>query len=600
MTTATATRSARPPRRVATNAVVRRQYHHWYWLAAGLVLFFSIPFGLTDLRTIDRDVYYGIYISAAFGFFALWLRYANASARAVLSRNWRAGVALGALFVGVMAAIVLKEPATNHPDALGFAAAILWRGALYGFADGLVLSAFPILAVFAAFGGTAALVHWRGKVAVGALALAMSLVFTAVYHLGYSDFRGDKLRKPLAGDVIWSAPTLITLSPFGAPIAHAGLHVTAVVHSYETDVFLPPHAAGLDAAQLQRVLDEAVSGPNRLSPGATAYVAGPAGSWSGAAGVANVETREAMTPDARMRLESVSKIWTGTLIHQLAEDGSLRLTDTVATWLPGLLPDGARITLVQLLTHTSGLIDNNDVVADPDRFFGRVTDARVKAQLLAVRQRVEQNPSTEFSPRLWIELARFQPLLSEPGTQYHYSNIGFEILGLVAARASGETIETLYRERIFTPLGLRNSAYDPQGPIRGQHAHGYRVAQGPLIDTTAAHAGIGAEGGVVSNATDTAQFLVALMQGKLLGLDRVARMKSGSFWLAGNETGCGGVAYGHSGAGAGFKSDVWVSGDGSRVAVLLLNGRGDANTDARAGAAMRSLYCATDSSDGTE
>ena len=168
----------------------------------------------------------------------------------------------------------------------------------------------------------------------------MSLVFTAVYHLGYSDFRGDKLRKPLAGDVIWSAPTLITLSPFGAPIAHAGLHVTAVVHSYETDVFLPPHAAGLDAAQLQRVLDEAVSGPDRLSPGATAYVAGPAGSWSGAAGVANVETGEAMTPDARMRLESVSKIWTGTLIHQLAEDGTLRLTDTVATWLPGLLPDG--------------------------------------------------------------------------------------------------------------------------------------------------------------------------------------------------------------------------------------------------------------------
>lgn len=141
--------------------------------------------------------------------------------------------------------------------------------------------------------------HWHKKVAVGALALAMSLVFTAVYHLGYSDFRGDKLRKPLAGDVIWSTPTLLTLSPLGAPIAHAGLHVTAVVHSYETDIFLPPHATGLDAAQLQRVLDEAVSGPGRLSPGATAYVAGPDGSWSGAAGVANVETREVMTPDAQ-------------------------------------------------------------------------------------------------------------------------------------------------------------------------------------------------------------------------------------------------------------------------------------------------------------
>lgn len=73
---------------------------------------------------------------------------------------------------------------------------------------------------------------------------------TAVYHLGYSDFRGDKVRTPIAGDVLWSIPTLATLSPLGAPIAHAGLHVGAVVHSYETDIFLPPHAAGLDSEPL--------------------------------------------------------------------------------------------------------------------------------------------------------------------------------------------------------------------------------------------------------------------------------------------------------------------------------------------------------------
>ena len=69
-------------------------------------------------------------------------------------------------------------------------------------------------------------------------------------------------------------------------------------------------------------------------------------------------------------------------------------------------------------------------------------------------------------------------------------------------------------------------------------------------------------------------------------------MKAGGFWSGGEPTACGGVAYGHSGAGAAFKTDVWVSGDGQRVAVLLLNGRGDAAADARAGAAMRRLYCA--------
>jgi D-alanyl-D-alanine carboxypeptidase len=489
---------------------------------------------------------------------------------------------------------VLNEPATTRPDGLELATAIVWRGVLYGLADGLILSAFPILAVFAAFAGTRVLDRRRGKAAVGALALAVSLLFTAVYHLGYSDFRSEKIRKPLAGDVVWSIPTLVTLSPIGAPVAHAGLHVTAVVHSYETDLFLPPHSGGLDAAPLQHVLDGAVTGPSRLAPGATAYVAGPRGSWSGAAGVANLATGAAMTPDARMRIESVSKIWTGMLVNALAEDGTLRLSDTVETWLPHLLPYGDRITIGQLLTHTSGLIDNNDVTRDADPYFARVTDANLRARLLEVRQRVQRNPRAEFSPRLWIELAAFQPLLSTPGTSYHYSNIGFEILGLIAARASGQSIESLYRDRIFEPLGLRDSAYDPQGPIGGDHAHGYALGERP-IDATAAHPGVGAEGAVVSSARDTARFLVALMRGELVGPKQLEIMKTTGFWQGGSLTGCGGVAYGHSGGGAGYKSNVWVSGDGSRVAVLLLNGRGDALADAGADAAMQRLYCAAQS-----
>ena len=102
----------------------------------------------------------------------------------------------------------------------------------------------PILGVFAAFGRRPLRERSRRAVAgIGALALAVSLAFTAVYHLGYPDFRGEKVTKPVRGDLIWSLPTLVTLSPLGAPIAHAGMHVTAVVHSYHTDLFLPPHAS---------------------------------------------------------------------------------------------------------------------------------------------------------------------------------------------------------------------------------------------------------------------------------------------------------------------------------------------------------------------
>ena len=128
------------------------------------------------------------------------------------------------------------------PHGWTFYGAVLWRGIVYGAVDGLLLSSFPILATLAAFSRRP--LGERSKravVAIGALAMAMSLAFTAVYHLGYPDFRGAKLKKPVAGDIMWSAPTLLSLNPLGAPIAHVGLHVAAVTHSYDTSTFLPPH-----------------------------------------------------------------------------------------------------------------------------------------------------------------------------------------------------------------------------------------------------------------------------------------------------------------------------------------------------------------------
>lgn len=69
----------------------------------------------------------------------------------------------------------------------------------------------------------------------------MSLLLTAVYHVGYNDFCSGKVRSPLVGNVVWSVPTLVTLNPIGSPFAHAVMHTTAVLHSYHTDLFLPPH-----------------------------------------------------------------------------------------------------------------------------------------------------------------------------------------------------------------------------------------------------------------------------------------------------------------------------------------------------------------------
>jgi hypothetical protein len=191
---------------------------------------------------LNRDVFYGVYAITVLTLFSLWARSTDYDLVRAVKHRWLAALLLGFAVAVVMAVMVLRtEDPTARPDGLELAAALAWRGVLYGVTDGLLLSVFPILVVFAAFAGTRLDRRFSGKVVIGIVALAASLAMTAVYHAGYDDFRSDKIRKPLAGDVIWSVPTLVTLNPIGAPIAHAGLHTSAVLHSYETDTFLPPH-----------------------------------------------------------------------------------------------------------------------------------------------------------------------------------------------------------------------------------------------------------------------------------------------------------------------------------------------------------------------
>jgi len=212
------------------------------WLATGLVVAFGVPFLFADVLGLPRDLYYGLYVIAVVMLFGTWAHLAGGGMIHTVVRRWRLAITLGLAFAGVTALIAVRvESATSHPHGIGFAGAILWRGVAYGFADGLLLTSFPVLVVFAAFAGCKILRSARGKTAVGVLALTASLAFTAVYHAGYPEFRSAKIGNPIRGDVVWSIPTLATLNPLGGPIAHVGLHVAAVVHSYDTDLFLPPH-----------------------------------------------------------------------------------------------------------------------------------------------------------------------------------------------------------------------------------------------------------------------------------------------------------------------------------------------------------------------
>ena len=203
---------------------------------------FLVPFLVADQLGLQRDLYYAVYVAAVVGLFVSWARDTRQPLREMFATHWRLGLALGVVFAAISAFIATRaEDGTTHPGGVEFIAALGWRGVVYGAADGLLLSAFPILLVFAALRDSRLRRRTGGIVAVGAVAMLASLAMTAVYHSGYSDFRSEELRKPMTGDLVWSVPTLATLNPIGAPIAHVGLHAGAVVHDYDTDLFLPPH-----------------------------------------------------------------------------------------------------------------------------------------------------------------------------------------------------------------------------------------------------------------------------------------------------------------------------------------------------------------------
>jgi hypothetical protein len=112
----------------------------WLWLLGGLALAFAVPFLFADRIPVQRDGYYALYGAAVFALFASWLR-AHVGIRRGLTRNWRRGAGLGLVFGALLRPRRAARGSTPHPDALAFAGAILWRGIVYGAADGVLLGA---------------------------------------------------------------------------------------------------------------------------------------------------------------------------------------------------------------------------------------------------------------------------------------------------------------------------------------------------------------------------------------------------------------------------------------------------------------------------
>ena len=160
-----------------------------------------------------------------------------------------------------------------------------------------------------------------------------------------------------------------------------------------------------------------------------------------ASGRADLGSGRRMTPLDRFRVGSLTKPMVAIVILQLADEGRLALDDPLARFLPSILPDGDRITLRQLLNHTSGIGDYTD-------------DPGFLSAVLA-------NPARVWTPQELIAIGAAMPRLFAPGAadRWDYSNTNYILLGLVAEAAGGQPIATLLRTRVFERVGMASTYY---------------------------------------------------------------------------------------------------------------------------------------------
>lgn len=212
---------------------------HLVWVGYGALVGFGASFIFGDLLTLPIDLYYLIYFAIVICFFSVYIRKTDLHLREWFSRRAIWGIVLGLIVGALMVQNVQSRPATEQFAGIYLAWLIFWRGLVYGLIDGLLLTVFPWVVTWRAYGVEKK--PFGGKVACGLLAWLFILAVTTAYHAGYADFRSKKLIQPNIGNTIISIPTLVTANPIGSPLAHAMMHLAAVTHSPKTDLFLPPH-----------------------------------------------------------------------------------------------------------------------------------------------------------------------------------------------------------------------------------------------------------------------------------------------------------------------------------------------------------------------
>ncbi|GAA2229078.1 serine hydrolase domain-containing protein [Streptomyces nogalater] len=296
--------------------------------------------------------------------------------------------------------------------------------------------------------------------------------------------------------------------------------------------------------------------------------AAPCARWTATDGKADLGTGRPVNTTDRLRAGSVTKTFTATVVLQLAAEGRLSLDEPVERRLPGLIRaggyDGRRITVRQLLRHTSGLPDYLDA---PEW------------------QHPERLRYRHFEPRELITRALRLP---PPDHTWHYATTNYLVAGLIIRKVTGHSPEAEITRRIIAPLGLRDTYWPGDDTrLQGPHSHSYFTgADGRRVDGTAWNTTFGGVGGaLVSTPADLTRFATALFAGRLLPAPRLAEMRRtvaadpDRLWpgaryglgLISSPLSCGSTWWGHAGTVPGGHRALVATGPGGRTVAVALN-----------------------------
>jgi len=291
-------------------------------------------------------------------------------------------------------------------------------------------------------------------------------------------------------------------------------------------------------------------------------------------GSCDLEGTEPLAADARFPIYSIAKTFIATVILQLVEAGDPGLHDPIAPMFPDLDLD-PRITLVQVMNHTSGLPDYGGMSA----YHGDLRHA----------------PEVPWTSAQMLDRTLAQGMRFAPGAGWSYSNIGYLLLKLIVERATGRSFRQVIATRIAEPLGLtRTTVAETLDDLR-EVTPGFSTAlddDGELHDIADRyHPGWVSHGLIVSTAAEVAIFLDALMTGRLLAparrdamlqpvrvpIERHALFREPSYGLGVmlDPAADRGPVVGHGGGGPGYATGALyqATADGHRITVVALANR---------------------------